>query len=122
MCRTMKLLRPSMISEKMIGNEGREIGGGNGNVSGGTNMTDEQLAECGPPVGVARLRHLRGMRLEYRRTSQLPPDNWMGIMYRRSGDSFLQSGIGMFKDGAWLNEKRQPLPDGEWLWLEMVRE
>lgn len=122
MTRTMKLLRPSMISERMIGNESPGTGGKSGNANGGKKMTDEQLAQCGRPLGVARLRHLRGMRLEYRRTSQLPPDNWVGIMYRRNGDSFLQSGIGMFKDGEWLNDKRQPLPEGEWLWVEMVRE
>lgn len=85
-------------------------------------MTDEQLAECGPPYMVARLRHLGRMRLEYRRTSQPPPDNWVGIIYRRSEDSFLQSGVGIFKDGQWLNDKRKPLADGEWLWVEMVKE
>lgn len=83
-------------------------------------MTKEQLAECGPPAAVVRLPHLASLRLEYRRTSSPPPDNWVGIVYRRSGDSFIRSGVGMFKDGEWLNDKRQPLGDGEWLWAELV--
>lgn len=81
-------------------------------------MTEEQLAECGPPVAVARLRHLG--RLEYRRISCPPPDNWVGIMYRRSGDSFPQLGVGVFKDGEWRGGNGQPLGAGEWLWLEIV--
>ena len=85
-------------------------------------MTDEQLAASGPPLIVARPRHLRPIRLEYRRTSQPPSDNWVGIMYRRDGQHYTQAGVGLFKDGKWMNANRWPLGEGEWLWVEMVRD
>lgn len=118
MSRTMKHLH-SMISTRTIGNESPATGGKNGKGDG--TMTDDQLAECGPPFRVFRTSFVRGYRFELREAAKAP-DKTVAILYRRNGDTLNQCGAGWLKDGVWKNTRGKTLDPDNLYWCEMVKE
>lgn len=84
-------------------------------------MITKDVDRFGPPAFVTRTPLLRGTRVEGRPISRHPPDNTVTVMFRRTGDKFVQCGVGVFKDGCWKNDKRKPL-EGDLYWTALVDE
>ena len=84
-------------------------------------MTADEADRCGPPRLVFRSPAMPGFRFECRPVSAEPPDKTVAFMYRRNGEGYRQSGVGVFRDGAWTNDKGKPL-EGELLWAAMIDE
>lgn len=84
-------------------------------------MISDEADRCGPPLAVFRTPYIKGMRFELRPISRTPPERTVALMYRRTGDSYRRSGVGVYRDGRWENDKRKVL-EGDWLWAAMVDE
>lgn len=84
-------------------------------------MTNDAAERIGPPVLTFHPHALPGVRVECRSLSQLPPDKTVTIFYRPTkGGGFTQSGVGMFKEGAWRLMGKKGEIGADWLWSSLV--
>ena len=80
----------------------------------------DDLEQLGPPTFAFRAYGLPNVRFEGRPISTPPKDNWVGIIYRPTAEGgYRQAGVGMFKDGRWLNANRRSI-DGDIYWTAIV--
>lgn len=84
-------------------------------------MTSDEANRCGPPLALFCSPYIKGVRFELRPISRSPPEKTIGLMYRRAGESYRQSGVGVFRDWRWENDKRK-VSEGDWLWAALVDE
>jgi hypothetical protein len=82
----------------------------------------ETAAPLAPPFRSYRLHNWPGQVMECRPISDAPTEQTVSIMYRLTGNSLRQCGVGSFTDGVWTNGAGKALDVDGLVWTRIVPE